>query len=175
MGLSRFAPGIGRATGQLQVIADVSQSMKALLLIAAFVIALAFLLLRPMPMRVIVFPNDFIGRAVAVQDPTSHYYIPVTGWLNREAIVRFPETGILRVADMAPFHWLTREKVMLNDGTILDGTHPWTQRPSRFRYVEVPEENSLGFKVSNSGRWDHVEFEVSKERQFDHVKPRSAK
>jgi hypothetical protein len=149
--------------------------MKAILVIAACVLALVVFLLRPLPTRVIVLPKEFVGRAVAVQDPSSHSYIPVSGWWNREAIVRFPETGILRVADMTPFHWITQEKVILDDGTILDGTHPWTQRPSRFRYVEVPEEKSLGFKVSNSGRWDHVEFEVSKEPQFDHLKNRNAK
>jgi hypothetical protein len=140
--------------------------MKKTLLITGIAFLVLAFFIRPSPKRIIIFPKDFVGRAVVVQDPSSDFDIPVNGWWNREAIVRIPESGILKVTDMTPLHWLTQEKVLLDDGTILDGTYPWTKRPSKFRYVEVPEDNSLGYRVSNKGQWDHVEFEVSKESIF---------
>lgn len=87
-----------------------------------------------LPTRVIIFPTDFVGRAVVVEDPVNGTELKTRGFWHRETTIPIPSSGFLPVRSMEPFHWITRERVILSDGTLVDGTSPWGQFPSRFKY-----------------------------------------
>jgi hypothetical protein len=157
----------------------VAASLVPLPLVAAvgyFIFAAVRLLVAGPPQRTIVFPSDFIGTAYVVEDTQRGIDVPIRGLWHREATVQIPPSGILVVRDPDFMHWLTREKVMLADGTVLDGTHPWTHRPSRFRHTEsaywsgIPETHPLAPQRAPDGSIRYTAMELAAEPKFDHLK-----
>ena len=133
------------------------------------------LLLVGLPVRVIVIPTDYEGMIYVLEDRVNGESIPVDGFWSQTATIRIPSTGILTVKDKTPLHWITKEKVMLTDGTIIDGTGQWFQRPSRFRHLGgsyrggLPKGHPLETYRNPDGSIEYSAMEVSKTPQFDYL------
>ena len=127
-----------------------------------------------LPTRVIIFPTDFIGTAIVVEDPVDGAELQTQGFWHRETIVPIPASGFLPARSMEPFHWITRERVILADGTLIDGTSPWGRYPSRFRYLgganSELEKSLAKYKRGNS--IDCVVYELAATPQFKNFIPR---
>ena len=126
------------------------------------------------PTRVIIFPTDFVGTAVVVADPENGTNLQTRGFWHRETIIPIPPSGLLPVRSMEPFHWITRERVILSDGTLIDGTSPWGQYPSRFRYLggaNKQQEQSLA-KYKRGNSIDCMVYELATTPQFKNFIPR---
>jgi hypothetical protein len=79
----------------------------------------------------------------------------------------------LPVQNIEPIHWITREKVILADGTLIDGTDPWGRFPSRFRYYGVTKElETLLAKYKQGNRLDCVVYELAATPQFQNFTPK---
>lgn len=132
------------------------------------------LLLVGLPERVIVIPADYEGVIYLVEDRIRGQVIPVDGLWRQTATIRVPTNGILIVRDKTPMHWITKEKVMLTDGTIIDGTGMWSQRPSRFRHLGesyrggLPKGHPLEPFRNPDGSIEYSAMEVSKTPQFNY-------
>ena len=127
------------------------------------------------PTRVIIFPTDFIGTAIVVEDPMNGTELKTRGFWHRETIIPIPSSGLLPVRSMEPFHLIARERVILADGTLIDGTFPIEIYPSRFRYLggaNKQQEQSLAqFKRGNS--IDCMVYELAATPQFKNFIPRT--
>jgi hypothetical protein len=138
------------------------------------------LLLVGLPERIIMIPTDYEGTIYVLEDRDKGEVIPVDGFWRQTATIRIPSTGILIVRDKTPIHWITKEKVMLTDGTIIDGTSPWTQRPSRFRHLGtsyrggLPVGHPLEAYKRPDGSIEYSAMEVAKEPQFDYLQERKS-
>jgi hypothetical protein len=148
-----------------------------LLAIAAGPLYLVFAAIRlsmaGFPTRIIVFPTDFVGTAVVVEDTANGSKLHTGGFWHREIIIHIPPSGILPVQNIEPIHWITREKVILADGTLIDGTDPWGRFPSRFRHTDVPKKlEPLLAKYKQGNRLDCVAYELAATPQFRNFTPK---
>jgi hypothetical protein len=154
-------------------------SALALLALAAGPFYIAFSFVRYLsagsPTRVIVFPVDFVGKAVIVKDPVNGIDLHTRGFWHRETIIPIPSSGFLAVKDFAPLYWITREKVILGDGTLIDGTSPWGKYPSRFRYLGGPDrelEKKLSKYKEENNHLDCLVYVLASTPQFKNFIPK---
>ena len=125
------------------------------------------------PQRTIIFPNGFVGRAYVVENSERGNELTIHGFWNREVMVQIPPSGILAVRTLTPFTWMTREKISLEDGTILGGTGLWFRRPSRVREIgyesrgSVPPSSPLHPYCNRNGSIAYINYEVTREPQFE--------
>ena len=125
------------------------------------------------PTRIIVFPTDFVGTAVVVEDAVDGIELPTRGLWHRETIIPIPSSGVLPVKNIEAVHWVTREKVILADGTLIDGTDPWGRFPSRFRHFGVTKElEPLLAKYKSGNSLDCAVYELAATPRFENFIPK---
>ena len=151
-----------------------------LILIGTGALCLAFtvsrLLITGYPLRTIILPSDFIGHAFIVEDPDRGVHLKTRGLWHREVTVRIPPTGVLLVHSFEPFTWMTQERIILENATVLDGTGSWGRRPSRvweFGYTSrgsLPPTHPLHRYCRPDGSIRYIEIQIAEEPQFDPLK-----
>jgi hypothetical protein len=120
--------------------------------------------------RVIIFPTDFVGIAAVVEDPANGTELRTRGFWHRETIIPIPTSGILTVRNMQPFHTMARDRVILSDGTPIDGDG---QYPSRFRHRGVPKEIEASLaKYKRNNILDCVALELAATPIFKNFIPK---
>ena len=127
------------------------------------------------PKRVIIFPTDFVGTAIVVEDPLNGTELRTRGFWHRETIIPIPSSGFLPVRSMEPFHLMAAQRVVLSDGTLIDGTFPIEIYPSRFRYLggANQQQQQLLAKYKRGNSINCMVYELAATPQFKNFIPRN--
>ena len=108
--------------------------MGALLLALVGTLFTAAAYLRILPRhRIIVVPDNYYGEVTVAHNEEKGKEFNSLPFNTGTTKIIIPSDGNLIISDWDEFGGMSSQYFVREDGTILDGTHPWTSRPQKVK------------------------------------------